>query len=292
VGADDPIKWAERKRDAIKRDTAPDVAAMIAHARDVLMPGVPVAAFVGFTANGDPYNTTGWRVGDDNERAEAVRKGRFPFKNKNPNDHDVYGHIGSNDLHELERFGVEGSRCPTPCATDPECAWVVGVRSDDVRKVLGCAGVEGAVWYGAVEDAIAIGVWNLKRHMNAARRELDPRLSWDRDDKPVTLWMFFCAMSRWSAGGRGVRHINRYADRLATLAENARVGEFMRAAGEVNDPGNRHAQDEYTALRDAQKIEAGRAACARTGEDVAWFADGLDADRAAVYAALVRSASA
>jgi hypothetical protein len=69
------------------------------------MPGVPVAAFVGFTANGDPYNTTGWRVGDDNERAEAVRKGRFPFKNKNPNDHDVYGHIGSNDLHELERFG-------------------------------------------------------------------------------------------------------------------------------------------------------------------------------------------
>jgi len=291
MGADDPMKWAERKLDAIKRDTAPDVAAMIAHARDVLLPGVPVAALAGFTANGDPFNTTGWKAGDEAERQRAIEKGRFPFKKKDPRDTSVYGHIGSDDLHELERFGVEGGHCPTPCATDPECAWVVGARSEGVAKILGRPGVEGAAWYGAVEDAIAIGVWNLRRHMNAARRELDSRLSWENDDKPVSLWMLFCAMSRWSAGGRGVRHINRFADRLAPIAENARVGEFMRAASEVNDPGNRHAQDEYTALRSAQKTRAGVLACRFTGEDPAWFADGLDADRTAVYAALVRAAS-
>jgi len=292
MGADDPKRWAFEHRDDIARDTKPAIAEMMARARDVLLPGAPVAALVGFTANGDPYNTTGWIRGDQRERDEAIRKGRFPLKKKDPRDPEVYGHIGSDDLHELERFGVEGGHCPTPCATDPECAWVVGARSESVRKILNRAGVEGAAWYGAVDDAIAIGVWNLRRHLDKAREELaefDPRLSWDDDAKPVTLWMLFCAMSRWSAGGRGSRHIGRFAVRLAPLDGNARVGEFMRAAAEVDDPGNRHKQDEYTALRSAQKLEAGRAACKLTGEDAAWFADGLDADRDAVYARLVRA---
>ena len=55
-------------------------------------------------------------------------------------------------------------------------------RSEGVRKILGRAGVEGGEWYGAVEDAIAIGVWNLRRHLDAAREELarvDSRLAWD-----------------------------------------------------------------------------------------------------------------
>lgn len=290
MGTARPDEWAKDKRHAIERDTDPSVAAMIAHARDVLLPGAPVAALVGFAANGDPYNTTGWRRGDEEERAEAIRKGRFPFKSKDPRDTKVYGHIGSDDLHELERFGVEGGYCPTPCATDPKCSWVEGARSEGVRKILGRAGVEGAAWYGAIADAVAIGVWNIRRHMDAARKELDPRLSWERDDKPVSLWMFFCAISRWSAGGRGVRHINKFADRLAGLPENERVGEFMRAAAEVDDPGSRHKQDEYTALRSAQKLEAGRTACKITGEDVAWFFDGLDVDRDSVYDALVRAA--
>ncbi len=205
---------------------------------------------------------------------------------------EIYSLSHNDDLHELERFGVEGGHCPTPCATHPECAWVVGARSEGVLKVLGRAGVEGAAWYGAVDDAIAIGVWNLRRHLDKARAELaeiDPRLSWDDDAKPVTLWMLFCAMSRWSAGGRGSRHIGRFAARLAPLDGNARVGEFMRAAAEVDDPGGRHKQDEYTALRSAQKLEAGRAACKLTDEDPAWFVDGLDGDREQVYAALVRA---
>lgn len=293
MGSADPRKWAHDKREAIARDAKPAIAEMMARARDVLLPGVPVAALIGFTANANEYNTTGWKAGDQRERDEAVRKGRFPFKPKSPTDPEVYGHIGSDDLHELERFGVEGGHCPTPCATHPECAWVVGARSEGVRKILNRAGVEGAAWYGAVDDAIAIGVWNLRRHLDKAREELaefDPRLSWDDDEKPVTLWMLFCAMSRWSAGGRGSRHIGRFAARLAPLDGNARVGEFMRAAAEVDDPGGRHKQDEYTALRSAQKCCAGVAACKLTSEDPAWFDDGLsEEERERVYAALVRA---
>jgi len=293
MGNADPIAWAKSKRAAIKRDTRPRVLAAMTRARDVLLPGVPLAALVGFTANGDPYNTTGWKAGDQRERDAALREGRFPFKSKRPDDPEVYGHIGSDDLHELERFGVEGGYCPTPCATDPECAWVVGARSEGVKKVLGRAGVEGAAWYGALDDACAIGIWNLRRHLDKARVELaefDPRLSWEDDDKPFGLWPYFAGMSRWSAGGRGSRHFGRFAARLALLAPSMRVGEFMRAAGEVNDPGNRHAQDEYTALRGGQKLCAARAAVALTGEGpaaLAWLDDGLRDDRAAVYARLV-----
>ena len=68
------------------------------------------------------------------------------------------------------------------------------------------------------------------------------------------------------------------------------MGAFLRLAASVDDPGRKHRQDEYTALRGAQKLEGARLAVQWTGEGDAaraWLDDGLGDDRERVYAALV-----
>lgn len=289
MGSADPVEWARSKRSKLKTCALGEVGRHTRAALAVCLPGVPLAAALGFAANGDPYNTTGWRVGDERERAEALRKGRRPFIKGDPT--KGYGAIGSDDLHELGWFGVEGGHCPTPCATDPECPWVQLADSEEVVKILGRKAVVGGAWYEAVEDQCAVGVANLLRHMRQIRRKLDPRLAWDERAKAVTLWMWSMACISWSAGtGRAAAHVNAYAAELGALEERARVGTFMRLAAAIDDDGARHRQDEYSALRDAQKREAGRAAALLTGEGdaaLAWLDDGLGADRPAVHARLV-----
>lgn len=298
MGADHPVEWAREKRRKLERYADGDVGLWSARARDVVLPGLPLAVLLGFAANGNAMNTTGWLVGDDSERDEALRRGKRPFAGDPTKG---YGAIGSGDLHELAEYGVEGGHEGTPCATDPECAWVVGARSEAVAKILGRPGVEGAKWYRATPDACAIGVWNLRRHMNAARRklaEIDPRLTWPEDGaKPVTLWQSLCASASWSAGSGGfTRHVRRFAEELAALDEGPRVGRFLQLAARDDDPGSRHRQDEWTALRWAQKHEAA-VLCAPWIEGETWApewlrADGLsDGERARVYAQLVEASS-
>ena len=72
VGSDNPVKWAGGKRDKLDDLAAPAMLALFAEARDVCLPGVPLAAPIGFCFNGDPWNTTGWKVGDQRERDEAI----------------------------------------------------------------------------------------------------------------------------------------------------------------------------------------------------------------------------
>lgn len=295
MGASDPKAWARDKRSRLRAYVDGEVGEWAAKARDVCLPGVPVAALLGFAANGKPKtNTTGWIVGDQRERDEALRKGRKPLGG---DPREGYGHVGSDDLHELDAFGVEGSRCPTPCATG-DSPWVAGARSESVRKVLGRAGVEGGDWYGATADAVVIGVWNVRRHVNAARRklaELDQRLSWESDEKPITAYMLGCGSMSWSAGSGGLaRHFAPYAATLAALPEAKRLAEFDRLASLADGGKNRHGDDEWTALRRRQK-EAGAALCAPwiAGEPWAleWMADGLTAaERDALDAALVKVA--
>lgn len=293
MGADHPLEWARDKRRRLEAYAGGDLGVWAAKARDVCLPGLPVAVLLGFAANGNSMNTTGWLAGDAAERAEALRKGKRPFAG---DPRSGYGAIGSGDLHELGEFGVEGGHEGTPCATDPECAWVVGAKSEAVRKILGREGVTGERWYKATADNAAIGCWNLRRHMSAARHKLlaiDPRLSWGDDGKPVTLWQSLAGSASWSAGSGGfTRHARRFAAELAALAEGPRVGRFLQLAAEHDDPGNRHRQDEWTALRWAQKHEAAVwIAPQLEGEPWAleWLRDdGLsDGERERVYARLV-----
>ncbi|HEX4936590.1 MAG TPA: hypothetical protein VFV33_25590, partial [Gemmatimonadaceae bacterium] len=223
--------------------------------------------------------------------AEAERKGRRPFKRGLRGDYGGVDREG--DLHELGWWGTEAGKTPSPVATDPECPWVTLATSADVIKVLGRPAVLGGAWYDAMPDQCAIGCANIARHLRAVRRRLDPRLQWD-EAKPVSFWRFALAMMTWSAGGRGAAHVNAYAAELATLTEDRRWARFLELAATTDDAGNRHRQDEYSALRTAQKIEAARLFAPYLRDPwwaLTWGDDGLDdVARGRLYTRLVEVA--
>lgn len=287
MSATEATRWAEGKREKLERYAKGEVGEWAAKARDVCLPGVPVAAILGFMANGSRNeNTTGWIRGDQRERDEALVLGRKPLGG---DPRRGYGHVGSDDLHELGPGGVEGGHCPTAVAADPECPWVTLAGSAEVRKVLGRPGVTGAAWHGAVADQVVIGVANLSRHLRAVRRRLPPPLQW-AEGKPVTGWRYALAMMTWSAGGLAASHVTAYAGELAPLREVERWGRFLVLAGAVDDPRAKHRADEYSANRTEQKRAAGIVALefTREGEHARrFFDDGLgDATRARVRARL------
>ena len=292
MGSSAPKDWALDKRRKLQRYATDASARWTRESRDVCLVGVPLAALDACGANGgDNENTTSWISFSERERSEAIAKGRKPLGGDPAKG---YGNVNSTDLNELGRFGVEGNRLPELVATG-SCPWIAGARSAAVRKILGRAGVEGGDWYGAaaIPDQIAIGVWNLRRHLDAIRTKLDPRLSWADDAKPVTSWAYSLAMMSWSAGSGGAsKHVNAYADELAALPESHRWGAFMRCAARVDSDARKHRADEWSALRTEQKRRAGVLACTFTGEDAAWFDDGLtDAERDEVHLALVRAST-
>lgn len=295
MSATEPRRWAEGKRHKVA-DMGAEWLRWTTAARDVSLPGVPIAALSGFCMNGDPWNTTGWKAGDDEERAEAERKGKRPFKRGLRGDYGGLDRTG--DLHELGWYGTEAGKTPDAVAVDPDCPWVKLATSEEVRKVLGRPAVTGARWYGAIPDQCAIGVANLARHQRAMRRRLDPRLQWDPDDKRQTFWRWLLTRTTWSAGGRGALHVNAYADELAAIPEAQRAGRFYQLAAREDDGGARHRQDEYSALRAAQGNEGAAVAVEELGDigepwALEWLRDdGLsDVQRAAVYARLVEVSS-
>ena len=287
MGSDNPMQWARSKRGKLDEMGAEWVE-WTTKARDVSLPGVPLAALAGFCANGDPWCTTGWKYGTAEERAEAIAKGKRPFKKGVRGDYGGVDREG--DLHEVGWWGTEASKTPHPVAVG-DCPWVSLADDDEVVKVLGREAVTGGAWYGAIADQCAIGCANLRRHWRAMRRRLDPRLQWDEDDKRATLCRWAFAMMTWSAGGRGAQHVNDYAAQLAALPEAQRWAEFCRLAAAEDDDGNRHRQDEYSALRSAQKLEAAVVYAPALPEPWALAFlrdDGFrdDTERAAVYARL------
>lgn len=289
MGADNPHEWAREKRSRLERRAQGDTLEYLRRGRDVALPGVPIAAVLGFAANGGTNeNTTGWIVCDAHERNAALDRGRKPLGG---DPRTGYGRVDGDDLHELGPFGVEGGHVPDLVA-GPGSTWHKLASGYTVRKILDRAAVTGASWHGAVADQYAVGIANLKRHsasMGAKLTALDVRLGWGGDDKPWSLWRWAITCASWSAGSGGTtRHLQRYAAELASVAEGSRWGAFVRLAAAVDDRGAKHRSDEYTALRTAQKLCAGVLACEFTGEDPAWFDDGLGGDRDAVYAALAR----
>ena len=295
MGADNPHEWALDKRARIGRRAQGDTLEYLRRGRDVCCPGVPLAALLGFAANGGTNeNTTGWIVGDDTERATALRDGRKPLGGSPT---EGYGRVGSDDLHELGPFGVEGGHCPDLVA-GPGSTWHDLASGYSVRKILDRDAVTGSRWHGAVADQYAVGIANLARHsasMGAKLMALNAHLGWDSDDKPWSLWRWAITCASWSAGSGGtMRHLQRYMRELATVAEGSRWGAFVRLAAAVDDRGAKHRADEYTALRTCQKIEAARLAVQWVPDEpwaTAWLDDGLGADRDAVYAALVRAST-
>lgn len=290
MGADSPTAWARDNRADVAR-YARRIGEIAARSRDVCLPGAPLAlVFAWFANNGLDENTTSWLSGSAREREEALAKGRKPLGG---DPREGYGNVTSDDLHELGPGGVEGGHVPDEVATG-DCPWVTGARSSAVAKILGRPGVEGRAWYGAHDDQVAIGVWNIARHARQMRAKIDPRLAWADDDKPWTMWRFNLARMSWSAGtGGAARHLARYADALASIAEPQRWGALVRLASAYDGDGRKHGRPSYTVLRAEQQTACARLCVDVTGEGaaaLAFLADGLDdTDRDAVYAALVRA---
>ncbi len=287
MGADNPTAWAHDKRSRMERRTR-EWGDLVERASDILTPGVPVAAHLGFAANGGrDENTTGWISCSERERAEALTLGRKPLGG---DPRTGYGAVDSDDLHELGAWGVEGGHVPERVATG-DSPWATLAVSDGVRKVLDRAAVVGEAWHGAHEDQIAVGVANLARHSRQIRAKLPPSLAWADDAKPWCLWRWAMSMMSWSAGtGGAARHVARYADALAAVPHAQRWGALVRLASTYSGDGRKHARPSYSVLRTCQKLEAARAH-ADDHATAAWLNDGLDADRAAVYAALVRAST-
>lgn len=298
MGAADPTEWAEDKALKLRRYAVSDVARWTRAGRDVIMPGAPVAMLLGIAANGgERENTTGWKSCSDSERAEAIVRGRKPLGG---NPRTGYGHVDSDDLHELGPFGVEAGHVPELVAGDGS-PWDALGRTPGVRKALDRDAVTGSGWYNAIADQCVIGVATLAAHGHRVReklRKIDPRLAWeeDGDDGPKAwrLWPVMMAVSGWSAGDTGIaRHVARYASTLAAVPEAERWGAFLRCAAGYDGDENKHSRPSYTGLRGAQKHAGGLlAAVLITDEPWAaqWMDDSLGADRAKVHADLVRSA--
>lgn len=296
MGTATPSAWARDKARKVRAYVEGDVARYVRAARDVILPGVPVAAILGACANGGTNeNTTGWISGSSTEQQHALTVGRKPLGG---DPRSGYGRVGSHDLHELGPLGAEGAHEGEPVAGEGS-TWARGARSASVRKVLGREGVLGERWYGAVADQVAIGVWSIQQHGVAVAEKLcavDPRLAWSLDGeggavpKVWTLWAWAGALGAWSAGNGGLaRHVLRLAARLAEVPEAQRFAAFCRLAAETDDPGFKHAQNEYTALRTAQKLEAARLATQWLPDEpwaLAWLDDGLGAERDALMARL------
>ena len=150
----------------------------------------------------------------------------------------------------------------------------------EVPKALDAGGVVGP----GAHDLDSVG---------DPHRKLDPRLAWESDAKPWSLWRFNLARMSWSAGTGGAsRHLARYADALAAVPEPQRWGALVRLASTYDGDGRKHGRPSYTINRAAQMDECARLCVDVTGEGaaaLAFLADGLDADREQVYAALVRA---
>ncbi len=286
MGVDFPEAWAHDKRDKVRRYVA-DLSPIIARASAALTPGVPVAAHIGFAVNGSRRsNTTGWITGSEEERVEALRTGVKPLGG---NPRAGYGAVGSQDLHELGPWGVEGNRCPELVATGA-CPWAMLAVTEGVRSVLGRSGATGAGWRDDVDAQVVIGVANLARHSRLMNAKLPAALRWD-DAAPWSFWRWFLTSMAWSAGEGGTaRHVGRYIAALSAAPEASRVAVFAREASTYAGDGSKHARPSYSVLRTLQKIEAARLAALSTSDtaDLSWLAADVDA---ATIAALVASAS-
>lgn len=298
MGADHPDAWAADKARKLRRYVDGDVATWTRRARDVLMPGVPVALLLGVACNGDvDEDTTGWISGKPDEVRHALTVGRKPLGG---DPRTGYGRVDGDDLHELGPFGVEAGHVPGEVA-GVGTPWEILGRWEGARKALGREAVTGPRWHGAIADQCVIGVATIVQHAHRVReklRAIDPRLAWDEDGdggpKAWRLWALMMGVSGWSAGDTGIaRHVARYASTLAAAPEAERWGAFVRCAAGYDGDGAKHARPSYTACRSAQKLCAGLLAVPLIADEpwaAAWLDDHLASDRAKVLDALVRSA--
>lgn len=250
-----------------------------------LAPNAAPEFFMGVASNGGlRENTTGFRTGLADERTAA----RPPL-----------GGVATQSFHELGWFGVEGGPRNGP-APGPGSNWSTIATSEEVRTLLGREGVTApGSWYEAAADQLAIGIINNRNHGRVVNRSLPANIQAQNES---SLWFQAMTTMGWSAGdARAARIIRMVANDIANVPENQRWGAFVRAfytkgldrsilpvaEGGVYDVYN---NPFFTVIRTMQKIEAGLALARDHGGNVAYFDDGLGADRQQIHTTLTNLA--
>lgn len=255
----------------------------IAHA---IAPNAAPEFFVGVASNGAlRENTTGFLTGLADERA--------------PGTSPPLGGVASQTFHELGWFGVEGGPRSGP-APGADSNWTRIATSEEVRTILGREGVTApGSWAGAVPDQLAIGIINNRNHGRNVNNALPANIKATSED---SLWFLSMTAMGWSAGdARAARIIRMVASDIASVPENQRWGALVQAFARhgmdnsilpVQEGGvyDNHSNPYFTVIRTLQKIEAGLSLARDHGGNVAFFDDGLGAERQQIHTTLTNLA--
>jgi N-acetylmuramoyl-L-alanine amidase len=282
-GQESPAQWAkDRRKEGLRRFD--EFGDEFVRQSKAVFPGVPAEALMGFTLNGKvKENTTGFITGLEDER---------PPKRERP----PLGGVSAQKFHELGMFGVEGGPREGP-APAKDSAWTEAANSDEVKSLLGRPGNTKPGGWLSVPDQIAIGLTNTRRH----GRSVIKHKSFPAQARPATensLWFVALSFMAWSAGdGRAAQHVSNFSKELAAVPEGRRWGTFVRLLAEAGKKCTlkagpvKHASPFYSAVRTLQKIEAGRLLATERGSDLAFFDDGLGAERDDIHTTLTRLAN-
>lgn len=303
MGASDrnPMDYARSKRALMVGWATGEVGRLVRAAAAVVAPGTPVAGWLGFASNGVSLrsNTTGWLTGSASERAEAARTGQTPIRlgdtRYDPRNASLWSNRG---FHELGIFGVEGGRASGPAPGPGDHGTWHRLASDaQVRAILGRAATTAPGGWVAAEDQIAVGMVGVARHARGVRALMPESLRWpvnaSGDPSAWSCWSLACAFMAWSAGDAGAaRHLRIGAEAAARVPEAVRWEAWLSAlvASGQGGAARSHANPSYSAVRTAQKLEAGRVAATATAEAWApeWLRGGVtDARAEALYPVLV-----
>jgi N-acetylmuramoyl-L-alanine amidase len=257
---------------------------------NAVYPGVPPEALMGCALNGKPgENTTGFITGLEDER---------PPQRETP----PLGGVASQNFHELGMFGVEGGPRKGP-APGKNSRWSQLAASDEVKKLLGRPGKTEPGSWRSLQDQLAIGLVNTRKH----GRDLVARQDFPAQIRPASessLWFVALSFMAWSAGGAGAaHHLSGFAKELAAVPEQKRWGAFIRLLAEAGEqcklvaaagtgPGGiKHRSPFFSALRTLQKIEGGFLLAQKRGVNLSFFDDDLGTDRAALHETITRLAN-
>lgn len=257
--------WAREKLARLRADWTQALGRRVREWQPLVLPGIDPTALLGFAANGGRYEDTAMATRDPNR-----------------------------SFHEVGWFGVEAGRVvplngggvrPAVASEprDPWNHWAQLATHPMVVALLGRNAALGRDAWQAVDDQVAVGLVNLRRHMAQSiailrpqDRPTQPRAPWsdqvfDREDL-VSPWAYCCASAGWSAGdGRWANHVTRWLP--AGTPEAGRFGAMARAVADAiaaghGPTGRKHDNAGYTIGRTWQKLRAGQLLARALGGDL------------------------
>jgi hypothetical protein len=182
-------------------------------------------------------------------------------------------------FHAVGLFGPPAGRTATAPDPNPrglDNAW--GRLHDDsrVRAALGRNASMSPGGWRALPDQVAVGLVNLLEDGYATQRLLPTSISTRDISSP---WFAAAAFAGWSSGpGGAAPRFRRFEGNLARAGLDSRWTAYVKslvddyAAGRITShDACTHGNAAFSAVRTAQKLQAGKALAERTGGNVGWF---------------------